>query len=132
MERGQEEQDPEEARQHRGPPGQEQPGGQDWSIQGRSSAGLERPGPQKEVEAAAARNDKDNKNKSTDAKEWSNQGGREHSPQTGSSVGEPSATDWSIQGNGAPRTGASVGVKRQAGKKHGNRTGTSGEEAHPD
>ena len=55
MERGHEEQDPEEAMQHRGPPGQEQPAGQDWSIQGRSSAGLERPEPQKEEEAAAAR-----------------------------------------------------------------------------
>ena len=83
MERGQEEQDPEDSTQHRGPPGQEQPGGQDWRIQGRSSAGLERPRPQNEEEAAAARNGKDNVNKSTDAKEWSNGGGREHSPRTG-------------------------------------------------
>ena len=71
-------------------------------------------------------------NKSKDAKEWSNPGGREHSPRTGCSGGEPSATEWWIRGNRAPRTGASGGVKRQAGNKHGDQTGTSGEEAHPD
>ena len=69
MGRGHEEDDPEEATQHGGHSGQEQPAGQDRSVQGRSSAGMERPGPQKEEEAVAARNGKDNMNKSTDAKE---------------------------------------------------------------
>ena len=77
MKRGDEEQDPEEARQHGGHPGQEQPGGQDWRVQGRSSAGMKRPRPRKEEEALAARNGKDNMNKSTDTKGWSNRGGRE-------------------------------------------------------
>ena len=66
-----------EAAQHGGHPGQEQPGGQERSVQGRNGAGMERPRPQKEEEAvAAARNGKDNMNKSTDAKEWSNRDGR--------------------------------------------------------
>ena len=77
MGRGHEERDPEEATQHRGHQGQGQPGGQDRSVQGRNSAGMQRPGLQKEEEAvAAARNGKDNMNKSTDAKEWSNRDGR--------------------------------------------------------
>ena len=77
MGRGHEEQDPEEATQHGGHPRQEQPGVHNRSVQGRSSTGMERRGPQKEEEAVAARNGKDNMNKSTDAKEWSNRGGRE-------------------------------------------------------
>ena len=88
MGRGHEEQDPEEAAQHGGHPGQEQPGGQDRSVQGRNSAGMERPGPQKEEEAvAAARNGKDNMNKSTDAKEWSNRDGRGSARGNGASGG---------------------------------------------
>ena len=51
-----------------------------------------------------------------DAPDWSIQGGMKHgtSPRTGSSGGEPGATDWSIRGNGEnakkkkmPRIGAS-------------------------
>ena len=64
MGRGHEEQDPEEAAQHGGHPGQQQPGGQDRSVEGRNSAGMERQGPQKEEEAvAAARNREDNQGK---------------------------------------------------------------------
>ena len=59
---------------------------------------------------AAARNGKDNMNKSTDAKEWSNRDGK----------------------GSAPGNGASEGGEAASGKKHGNRTGMSGEEAHPD
>ena len=36
-----------------------------------------------------------------DAPDWSIRGGRKHgaSPRTGSSGGEPGATDWSVRGN---------------------------------
>ena len=50
-----------------------------------------------------------------DAPDWSIRGGMKHgaSPRTGSSGGDPGATDWSVQGNcentkkKAPRFGAS-------------------------
>ena len=48
-----------------------------------------------------------------------------NSPRTGSSGGEPGATDWSVRGNGE-----NTKKKKMAGKKHGTspRTGSSGGE----
>ena len=48
-----------------------------------------------------------------DAPDWSFRGGMKHGPRTGSSGGEPGASDWSVRGNGentikkTPRIGAS-------------------------
>ena len=76
-------------------PGLEQPGQsgarpkpQDWIIWGRTRChGLEHPRQQREYVK-------------NDALDWSNRGGKKHgtSPRTGSSGGEPGATDWSFPG----------------------------------
>ena len=52
------------------------------------------------------------------ASEWSYQGGKKHSisPRTGSSGGEPGATDWSVRGSGESTT------------KKTSRVGATGEE----
>ena len=49
-----------------------------------------------------------------DAQDWSILGGVEHgpSPRTGSSGGEPGATDWSVRGNGENT------IKRRPGLEH--------------
>ena len=54
-----------------------------------------------------------------DAPDWSNRGGMKHgtSPQTGSSGGEPGATDWSVRGNGENTS------KRRPGLEHPGRSG---------
>ena len=54
-----------------------------------------------------------------DALDWSIRGGVEHgpSPQTGSSGGEPGATDWNIRGNGEKT------AKRHPGLEHPGRSG---------
>ena len=123
MGRGHEEQNPEEAAQHGGHPGQEQPDGLDRSVQGRNSAGMERPGPQKEEEAvAAARNGKDNMNKSADAKEWSNRDGMGSARRSGASGGGEAASGekaWKLDGNVRGR-----GVQRsRTGRKIRGRSG---------
>ena len=69
-----------------------------------------------------------------DAPDWNIQGGMKHgaSPRTGSSGGEPGATDWSVRGNGGntnKKKGA-PGWSIRGGKKHGTspKTGLSGGE----
>ena len=133
MGRGHEEQDPEEDAQHGGHPGQEQPGGQDRSVQGRNSAGMERPGPQKGEEAvAAARNGKDNMNKSTDAKERSNRDGRGSARGNGVSGGGEAASGekaWKPDRN--VRRRSAPGQDYPGGRGPG-QAGKSGEEAAQD
>ena len=131
MGRGHEGQDPEEATQYGGHPGQEQPCGQDRSVQGTNSAGMERPGLQKEEEAeAAARSGKDNMNKSTEAKEWSNWDGRGSARGNGASRGGGSGKRGKSMETGQERpekkrtrTGISGGPRSRTGKKIQGRSG---------
>ena len=50
----------------------------------------------------------------TDAPEWSYRGGMKHSisPRTGSSGGEPGATDWSVRGGGEITTKRPQGLEQ--------------------
>ena len=81
-------------------PGFEHPG-RGWSTA--QAPGLDRPEENLVPQTGASEATK--RIRSKDAPEWSNRGGTKHgtTPQTGSSGGEPGATDWSIRGNGENR-----------------------------
>ena len=67
-----------------------------------------------------------------DAPDWSFRGGMKHgiSPRTGSSGGEPGATDWSVRGNGENTKNDAPDGSIRGGMKRGTspRTGSSGGE----
>ena len=104
---------------------------------------MERPGPQREEEAAAAaRNGRDNMNKSTDAKEWSNRGGREPRGRT-QSCGLERLRQRSIRGGEAASgekgwkpyrnvRGRSARGQEYPGGEGPGQAGKSGEEAAQD